>query len=199
MSSNQTKHWSRAVVDIGIAYEENTDDVGQVLQAVAKEMREVEPWDKKLLEYDLMGVERFEDFAVVLRTLLKTRAGEQWGVAREFRRRTKLKFDELGIEIPWPQQVQSEKWYDETDAKGIEQERRKKRAVLLRYLRRMRGEAVEDEPAAAAMSVEERDRAETIAKRDTPAETEHQPVAEKVGLEMAAQRQDSPPKPELKQ
>jgi small conductance mechanosensitive channel len=35
----------------------------------------------------------------------KTRPGEQWGIRREFLRRIKLKFDELGIEIPFPHQT----------------------------------------------------------------------------------------------
>ena len=34
----------------------------------------------------------------------KVRAGEQWKVGREFNRRIKRRFDELGIELPVPQQ-----------------------------------------------------------------------------------------------
>jgi moderate conductance mechanosensitive channel len=195
MTSNQTKLWSRAIVDIGVAYEENTDHVGKVLDAVAREMGAVEPWDKKLLEADVMGVERFDNSAVVIRVLLKTRAGEQWGVAREFRRRCKLKFDELGIEIPWPQQVQSVKGYAEQEPKEADQAQRKKRAGVLRYVRKMRGDETEEEGALAAMSVEERDRAESIAKhdeekKDTVDPDKHTPEAEKVGAEMAVKRSE---------
>jgi moderate conductance mechanosensitive channel len=196
MTSNQTKLWSRAIVDIGVAYEENTDHVGQVLEAVAKEMRTVEPWDKKLLEADVMGVERFDDFAVVMRVLLKTRAGEQWGVAREFRRRCKLKFDELGIEIPLPQQVQSMKDYAGQEPKEVDQARRKKHAGLLRYVRKIRGDEAEEEGALAAMSVEERDRAESIARHDDSEKDvvepdKHVPEAEKLGAEMAVRRREN--------
>lgn len=34
----------------------------------------------------------------------KVRAGEQWKVGREFNRRIKRRFDQLGIELPVPQQ-----------------------------------------------------------------------------------------------
>lgn len=164
VTTNQTKLWSRAVVDIGIGYEENADEVGQVLEAVVKEMREVEPWDKKILDAIYMGVVTLGDSSVNLRMLLKTRAGEQWGAAREFNRRVKAKFDELGIEIPWPQRVISYK--PEADEKTQAQEDRKKRANLLRYVRKMRGEVTEEEAELAKLSVEERDRAETLAKRE---------------------------------
>jgi moderate conductance mechanosensitive channel len=163
-TTNMTKMWSRAIVDIGIAYEENVDEVGQVLEAVAKEMRDDEAWGKKLLDAIYMGVLSLGDSSVVLRMLLKTRAGEQWGASREFQRRCKLKFDELGIEIPWPQRVVSYK--SELSEEELQQVRRRKRANLLRYVRRMRGEVTEEEAELAKLSVEERDRAETMAKRE---------------------------------
>ncbi|MCB9932075.1 MAG: mechanosensitive ion channel [Planctomycetes bacterium] len=166
VTTNQTKLWSRAIVDIGVAYEENTDDVSAVMEGVAKEMREDEAWGKKVLDAILMGVVELGDSAVTIRMLLKTRAGEQWGASREYMRRCKLKFDELGIEIPWPQTVLSYKHYADKDEKTLAADERKKRAQLLRYVRRMRGEMSEEEIALAGMSVEERDRAETLAKRE---------------------------------
>lgn len=166
-TTNQTKLWSRTVVDIGVAYEENTDEVGQVMEGVAKELREDEAWNKKILDAILMGVTQLGDSSVTLRMLLKTRAGEQWGASREYMRRCKLKFDELGIEIPWPQTVMSYKDYADKDEKTIAGEQRKKRAQLLRYVRKMRGEMTEEEAELASMSVEERDRAETMAKHET--------------------------------
>lgn len=164
VTTNMTKLWSRAIVDIGIAYEENADEVGQVLEAIAKEMREDEPWDKKILDAIYMGVNTLGDSSVNLRMLLKTRAGEQWGASREFQRRVKAKFDELGIEIPWPQTVISNK--SNADDQTQEQEARTKRAHMLRYVRNMRGEITEEEAELAKLSVEERDRAETLANRE---------------------------------
>jgi hypothetical protein len=166
VTTNQTKLWSRMVLDIGVAYEENTDEISGIMEAVAKEMSDDDVWGKKVLEYAMMGVNELGDSAVVIRMLLKTRAGEQWGAGREYRRRLKLKFDELGVEIPWPQRVVSYKGYADMDAKERDQETRKKKAKILRYVRKSRGEMTEEEVALASMSIEERDRAETLAKRE---------------------------------
>jgi small conductance mechanosensitive channel len=50
-----------------------------------------------------IGPLEFGDSAVTVRLMVKTRAGQQWGVGRELRRRIKEAFDREGIEIPYPQ------------------------------------------------------------------------------------------------
>lgn len=156
LTSNMTKLWSRAVLEIGVAYEENADDVMALLEAVGREMKQDQVWGGKLQELIMQGVESFGDNSVNVRLLLKTRPGEQWGAAREFRRRVKQKFDEFGVEIPWPQRVISNK------AEPTAGMARTERAKLLRYVRTMRGEKVDQ--AEAAISVEERDRAASKAQ-----------------------------------
>jgi small conductance mechanosensitive channel len=47
-------------------------------------------------------VDRFADSAVIVRARLKTRPLRRWEVSREFNRRLKKRFDEMGIEIPFP-------------------------------------------------------------------------------------------------
>lgn len=190
-TTNQTKLWSRTIVDIGVAYEENTDEVGKVMEGVAKEMRDDEAWSQKVLDTILMGVTELGDSGVTIRMLLKTRAGEQWGASREYMRRCKLKFDELGIEIPWPQMVMSYKGYADKDEKTIEQEQRKKRAQLLRYVRKMQGEMTEDEVALANMSVEERDRAETLANREAELAKEKAKTSDATPQEVAQERKEN--------
>jgi len=49
-----------------------------------------------------MGLDRFDDSAVVVRGRLKTKPGRQWAMGREFKRRLKIAFDEMDIEIPFP-------------------------------------------------------------------------------------------------
>ncbi|MEE9545740.1 MAG: mechanosensitive ion channel family protein, partial [Rhodospirillales bacterium] len=48
------------------------------------------------------GVDRFDDSAVIIKARFKTAPIKQWFVGREFNRRMKKHFDELGIEIPFP-------------------------------------------------------------------------------------------------
>jgi small conductance mechanosensitive channel len=54
---------------------------------------------------EMLGVDQFADSAVVIKCRLKVRAGSQWTIGREFKRRLKNRFDELGIEIPFPHQT----------------------------------------------------------------------------------------------
>ena len=50
----------------------------------------------------MLGVDSFGDSAVVIKFFIKTRPLQQWTVKRAMLRRIKKKFDELGIEIPFP-------------------------------------------------------------------------------------------------
>jgi small conductance mechanosensitive channel len=52
-----------------------------------------------------MGLDKFADSAVIVRARLTTKPIKQWEVGREFNRRMKRRFDELGIEIPFPHQT----------------------------------------------------------------------------------------------
>jgi small conductance mechanosensitive channel len=50
----------------------------------------------------VLGVDRLLDSAVIIRCRFRTNPGSQWVVSREFNRRYKRRFDEVGIEIPFP-------------------------------------------------------------------------------------------------
>jgi len=100
---NMTKGWSRAVLNIGVAYKENVDRVMDVLKELGRELRQDAVFGKLILEdLQMLGVEEFGESQVTLKCFFKTVPIKQWDVAREFRRRVKNRFDELGIEIPFP-------------------------------------------------------------------------------------------------
>ena len=101
--SNLTKTWSRAVLDVGVAYKEDVDEVIAVLRELGAEFHADADWGPLLIEPpDVLGVEQFADSAVVIRMNAKTLPLKQWDVARELRRRIKKRFDAVGIEIPFP-------------------------------------------------------------------------------------------------
>ncbi|GBD42697.1 Moderate conductance mechanosensitive channel YbiO [bacterium HR40] len=101
--TNLTKDFSYWVVDVGVAYREDIDQVIRVLQEIDEQMRREWPFRRIVLQpIEIAGLDRFADSAVVVRARIKTRPGEQWRVGREFNRRLKKRFDELGIEIPFP-------------------------------------------------------------------------------------------------
>jgi small-conductance mechanosensitive channel len=58
-----------------------------------------------LADAEMLGVDAFNDSAVVVKFFIKTRPLQQWTVKREMLRRIKKRFDELGIEIPFPQRT----------------------------------------------------------------------------------------------
>ncbi len=104
--SNLTRSWSRAVVDIGVAYEANVDRALEIFRDEAGRMHEDPAWHTRLLGApDVVGVDQLGDSGVVLRTLIRTAPGQQWEAAREFRRRMKNRLDEEGIEIPFQQRT----------------------------------------------------------------------------------------------
>lgn len=104
--SNLTHGWSRAVLRIAVGYSEDVDRVMEVLMDVAREMRDDEKFGPMMLgDPEMQGVDAFDESAVVVKILLKTRPLMQWNVRREMLRRTKKRFDKLGIEIPFPQRV----------------------------------------------------------------------------------------------
>jgi small conductance mechanosensitive channel len=103
MLSNMTKKWSGMVLDIGVAYKEDTDKVVEVIKQVAEVLRADPNFENKILEpIEIFGVDQFADSAVIIKARFKTKPIEQWAVGREYRRRLKKAFDEQGIEIPFP-------------------------------------------------------------------------------------------------
>lgn len=104
--SNLTRSWARVVLDVGVAYKEDPDRVMAVLRDVGRELCEDPAWKPLLLgDIEVPGIETFGDSAVNLRVMVKTLPLKQWDVARELRRRIKLRFDREDIEIPFPHQT----------------------------------------------------------------------------------------------
>ncbi len=104
--SNLSKEWARSVLDVPISYREEVDQVMELLQQVGRELAAEEPWKNVLLEpLQIFGVERFGESELVIRVVVKTVPLKQWEVGRELRRRIKIRFDEKGVQIPFPHRV----------------------------------------------------------------------------------------------
>jgi moderate conductance mechanosensitive channel len=101
--SNMTKDWSAYVLNVGVAYKEDTDHVVDVMRRVADEMY-AEPNYKAgmLAPIEILGVDGFDESAVNIKARLKTLPLQQFSIGREYRRRLKKAFDAAGIEIPFP-------------------------------------------------------------------------------------------------
>ena len=103
---NYTKDFSNMMVYVGISYRENVDEVMTVIEALGREMAEDQTLGADIIApLETQGVQKLDESAVVIRAKMKVRAGTQWGLKREFNHRLKNRFDELGIEIPFPQRT----------------------------------------------------------------------------------------------
>lgn len=103
---NMSQGWSRALLDISVAYDTDTDRAAQIIKAVADEVWRDDEFSSVVMEEpQVWGVENLGIDGIAIRLVVKTAPLEQWSVARELRRRIKSAFDAEGIEIPFPQRT----------------------------------------------------------------------------------------------
>lgn len=100
---NMSRGFGNAVIEVGVAYREDVDEVMAVMQRVAAELREDPEFGPRILQdLEMAGVNDWAQSAVMIRARIRCQAQEQFGVRREFLRRLKKAFDAEGIEIPFP-------------------------------------------------------------------------------------------------
>lgn len=103
---NMTKEYSYYLLDLGIAYREDVDEVMAVLLEIAEDLRRDPRFANDILEpLEMLGVDQFADSAVIIKCRIKTKPIQQWRIGREMNRRIKKMFDARGIEIPFPHQT----------------------------------------------------------------------------------------------
>ena len=103
---NKSQNWARAVVDVGVGYDEDIARAKRVLAEVAHDLWEDDDYRSVIIEEpEVTGVEALTADAITLRVLVKTAPMEQWAIARELRQRIKARFDHEGIEMPYSQRM----------------------------------------------------------------------------------------------
>lgn len=101
--TNMSRSFAQAVMDVGVSYREDVDQVMALMAEVGRQLRADPDHAVKILgDLEIAGVERLDDSAVVLRCRFKVAPLQQWTVRREYLRRMKAAFDAQGIEIPFP-------------------------------------------------------------------------------------------------
>lgn len=102
--TNYNRGKARAMVEVGITYEEDIDHAIKVLQKeadlVAEEFKEVIVDPPKVL-----GVQNLGPSEVMIGVIAFTKPMEQWRLERELRRRLKGALDREGIDMPYPRRV----------------------------------------------------------------------------------------------
>lgn len=101
---NMTKDFSFAVFNVSVSYNEDYDRVIEVLKRLGAEMQADPQYSFDILApLEVMGLDKLADSGIIIVARFKTRPIKQWGIGREFNKRMKKRFDELGITIPYPQ------------------------------------------------------------------------------------------------
>lgn len=103
--ANLSSRWSRADLTIPVSYQTDIDEALKLIENVAIQMNQEPQWKRQIIETpSILGIDNFGDRGMMIRVWIKTQPLKQWDVAREYRRRLKIAFDEVGINIPVPQQ-----------------------------------------------------------------------------------------------
>lgn len=113
---NFTRDFAYSVLEIGVAYKEDVDRVARVIEKVGQELRQDPAWKNDIVQdLEVLGLDRFDDSAVVIRARIKTAPGRQWDIRRAFNLLLKRRFDAENIEIPFPQRTV---WFAEAPGGG---------------------------------------------------------------------------------
>ncbi len=104
---NKSQLWSRAMLDVEVAYDTDLRLAEGVIQRVANELWDDPEWggDELISQPEVWGVQTLGASGIAIRLVIKTQPAMQWKVERELRMRIKEAFDEAGIEIPFPQRT----------------------------------------------------------------------------------------------
>lgn len=101
--TNRSRGFAYAVIDVGVAYREDLDEVYGVMREAAAALRADPELEARIVDdLEIAGVDNWADSAVVIRCRFKVMPLEQWGVRRAYLYRLKQAFDAAGIEIPYP-------------------------------------------------------------------------------------------------
>ena len=104
MVENMTFKWSRAIVKVGVGYGSDIGKVIKALQKAASDIKDDEEWGRYVMEPPLIkAIDDFAASSLDVSLWIKTHPAQQWDVGRKARRYIKKRFDEAGIEIPFPQ------------------------------------------------------------------------------------------------
>lgn len=102
--TNHSKGDSRAVVDVGIAYEEDAERAMAVLREVAEGYYNNN--QEAIVERpEVLGIVQFNESDVLIRTIIQTKPLMHWKTERELRKLVLEAFKGQGIEIAYPKRV----------------------------------------------------------------------------------------------
>jgi small-conductance mechanosensitive channel len=104
--TNVNRGLGNASINVTVAYDEDTDRVAEALKAIVADMRSDPELSAKMLsDLQLWGVDKVDGASVTIAGQVVCTDSGRWAVQREFNRRMKRRFQELGIRIFNPVQT----------------------------------------------------------------------------------------------
>ena len=115
---NSSRGFNYAVFDVQVPHGRDTEEMAALLNEIGAGMQTDERWGAAMIEpLEVLGVERFDPQAVIVRARIKTMPAERFALGREFNRRLKKAFQEHGIAFPMPEQ---RVWLAREDASAVQ-------------------------------------------------------------------------------
>ncbi|MGE5630601.1 MAG: mechanosensitive ion channel family protein [Caulobacteraceae bacterium] len=102
--TNHSRGNSLATIDVGIAYEADAEKAMDVLKEITKEYYSRNS-EKIAQEPEVLGIIKFNESEVVIRTIIQAKPLLHWQVEREVRLLVLEAFKKQNIEIPYPKRV----------------------------------------------------------------------------------------------
>ena len=103
--TNKTRGWSRVMLDVGVAYEEEMDRALSVLEAASEAFAQDPAFALDVLEPpEVLGPVGLGDSAVIMRIAVKISPGKQWEIGRALRKAVLAACEREGVELPYPRQ-----------------------------------------------------------------------------------------------
>lgn len=111
---NMSQGWARAIIDLPIPYSSDVEAVKDTMLHTANTLVTDREWKSQILDKpEIWGIESLSAQALVVRLVVRTRASQQFAVARELRLRLKHALDASGVSLPPLERVVVERMNDE--------------------------------------------------------------------------------------
>jgi small-conductance mechanosensitive channel len=99
--ANKTRDFAYALVDLAVAFREDSDRVITIVKDTAAELQADPAYSGAILEpLEVLGIEGFQSGQVSIRSRLKTVPQRQAEIGRELRRRLRYALEKAGVDLP---------------------------------------------------------------------------------------------------
>jgi small-conductance mechanosensitive channel len=104
MVTNHSRGDSLAIVDVGITYETDAEKAMAILREVTERYFKSAP-EAIVAKPEVLGINKFNESEVIIRTIARTKPLMHWRVERELRNHILAAFKAQNIEIPYQKRV----------------------------------------------------------------------------------------------